>query len=670
MKKETPRPHNLIGSLQLLSQVASLVVIFIGSVVVLGWILDISILKSVFPGAVTMKFNTALSLILGGSSLGLWHFARSSKLPRLKLLRTSLHCLSTILASLLLLMSWLTLSQYLAGWNLGIDEFFFPDLTSGEVAPGRMAPDTALAFILFGSTLLLLSQRVYHPAQFFSLTVFFLAFWGLLGHIYQIKLLYSFGFYTGMALHTSLGLLLLSVGSLFCCLERGSMSVITRLDAGGIVSRRLSLMVIGIPPLLGWLILFGYRNQKYSSELAITLFSISSVFVFANLILRNAEFLSVIDRQRQEARERYELVIHAANDGFWDWNLLTGEVYFSPRWKNMIGYSDGELAHELTTWEKVIFAEDRMAALKLLEDYNSGKVTRFSATQRFHHKNGSTIHILSRATHIKNAQGQVIRMVGADTDITELVETQEALRHSKEELEKRVEERTAHLVRSNQELEQFAYVASHDLQEPLRTVNSYAQLLAKKYQGNFDARGDKYINYIVEGAARMQQLINDLLEFSRVGTHGKNLEPIESEVVLSQALHNLKMAITQSSAIVTHEPLPTVMGDQTQLIQLFQNLISNAIKFHEEEPPLVQISAVLKQQEWVFEVRDHGIGIEPDYLERIFIIFQRLHSRREYPGTGIGLAICKKIVERHGGHIWVESKLGVGTSFYFTIPLS
>ncbi|MBD2126822.1 GHKL domain-containing protein [Microcoleus sp. FACHB-1] len=262
-----------------------------------------------------------------------------------------------------------------------------------------------------------------------------------------------------------------------------------------------------------------------------------------------------------------------------------------------------------------------------------------------------------------------------EQEIRERKQAEASLKQLNEQLEARVQQRTAdlkeanvNLLYSNRELEQFAYVASHDLQEPLRAVNSYAQLLARKYQGNLDAKADKYLGYIMEGATRMQQLINDLLEFSRVGTRAKELKLTACEVVLSQVLINLKVAIAECQAVVTHDPLPTIMGDEIQLMQLFQNLISNAIKFHREEPPCVHISVVQQQNDWVFSVRDNGIGMEPEYFERIFTIFQRLHSRSEYAGTGIGLAVCKKIVERHGGRIWIESELGVGTTFYFTIP--
>jgi len=234
-------------------------------------------------------------------------------------------------------------------------------------------------------------------------------------------------------------------------------------------------------------------------------------------------------------------------------------------------------------------------------------------------------------------------------------------------VEKLLTRREDDLARSNAELEQFAYVASHDLQEPLRIVASYAQLLSRRYQGRLDADADEFIAYIVDGAVRMKQLINDLLAYSRVNTQGKDFAQVDCEEVLRLALANLRMATEESGAVVTHGPLPAIRGDASQLIQLFQNLIGNAIKFRGDRSPLIHLSAEEKETEWLFSVRDNGIGIAPEYHDRIFIIFQRLHKKEEYPGTGIGLASCRKIVERHGGAIRVEAAPERGSVFYFTI---
>ncbi|MBM3130846.1 MAG: HAMP domain-containing protein [Chloroflexi bacterium] len=259
-----------------------------------------------------------------------------------------------------------------------------------------------------------------------------------------------------------------------------------------------------------------------------------------------------------------------------------------------------------------------------------------------------------------------------------------AITASRDELNREIAERkqaeeklqifAAELERSNKELEQFAYIASHDLQEPLRMVASYSQLLEKRYRGKLDQDANEYIGFAVDGVNRMQRLINDLLAYSRISTRGKEFTPVDCHAVVGQVIANLQIAIQETGALVTCDPLPTVRADESQMIQLFQNLIGNAIKFHGTEPPRVHISAretfeVLETSKvWTFSIRDNGIGIAPQYRERIFVIFQRLHTREEYSGTGIGLAICKKIVERHNGRIWVESEPGKGATFYFTLP--
>jgi PAS domain S-box-containing protein len=238
----------------------------------------------------------------------------------------------------------------------------------------------------------------------------------------------------------------------------------------------------------------------------------------------------------------------------------------------------------------------------------------------------------------------------------------------RKQAEKQISKALLALQRSNQDLEQFAYVASHDLQEPLRMVASYTELLAQRYQGQLDDKAQTYIHYAVDGATRMQRLINDLLTYSRVSTQGRPLEPTDSHAVLGEALRNLTVAIEENRAIVSNDDLPTVRVDASQLQQVFQNLIANAIKFRGQASPHAHVSARQEAGEWLFSVADNGIGIDAQHAPKLFVIFQRLHGRQEYPGTGIGLAVCKRIVERHGGKIWFESKPGEGSTFFFTLP--
>lgn len=256
-----------------------------------------------------------------------------------------------------------------------------------------------------------------------------------------------------------------------------------------------------------------------------------------------------------------------------------------------------------------------------------------------------------------------------EQQVGELQLAEGELKQLNEELEKRVIDRTLELKRSNEDLEQFAYVASHDLQEPLRMITNYLQLLRQRYKEQLDVNAHDFIGFALDGSKRMNQLIHDLLAYSRVGTHGKELVATESWQALADALANLTVAIEESKAEITHDELPAVLGDEVQLTQLFQNLVGNAVKFRGDAPPKVHVGVQRKGDQWEFTVRDNGIGIAEQDFQRIFIVFQRLHSREKYPGTGIGLSVCKKIVERHGGRIWVESKVGRGTAFHFTIPV-
>jgi len=269
-------------------------------------------------------------------------------------------------------------------------------------------------------------------------------------------------------------------------------------------------------------------------------------------------------------------------------------------------------------------------------------------------KDGTLLWIYTQFALIKVKEKTLVQIIMKD--ITERKKAEESLRAMMEDLK-----------RSNTELEQFAYVASHDLQEPLRMVASFTQLLQQRYQDKLDQDANEFINFAVDGAIRMQGLINDLLIFSRVGTRGKPFKASDMNVILQDVLNNVVQLIKETDATITNDPLPVVIADDSQMIQLLQNLISNAIKFHGDEPPRIHVSGEVKANEWIFSVKDNGIGIDSKYFEKIFVIFQRLHKKGVYGGTGIGLAVCKKIVQRHGGDIWIESELGKGSTFYFAI---
>jgi PAS domain S-box-containing protein len=282
-------------------------------------------------------------------------------------------------------------------------------------------------------------------------------------------------------------------------------------------------------------------------------------------------------------------------------------------------------------------------------------------------KDGSVFPVEVSLGPLVSGAGTLV--LAAVRDISERKRLEAEVRSAHADLERRVQECSAELARSNAELEQFTRVASHDLQEPLRAVASYAQLLARRYHGRLDGDADKFIERITAAVGRMQQLIRDLLAYSRVDAVSRTLQPVAVDAVLQRVLDNLQAAIAESAAVITQDTLPTVLGDESQLLQVFQNLIANALKFRSKEPPRIDVGVRLDGAEWIFSVSDNGIGLDPQFADRIFVIFQRLHARNEYPGTGVGLAICKKCVEAHGGRIWVESQPGKGATFHFTIPV-
>ena len=365
--------------------------------------------------------------------------------------------------------------------------------------------------------------------------------------------------------------------------------------------------------------------------------------------------VDITERKRaEEVRERLAAVVESSDDAIIGKTLDGVITTWNHGAEKVFGYSSSEAVGK--PMQMLVPPERANEEPDILARIGRGESVEHFETVRVR-KDGKGIDVSVTISPIRDSSGAIVGVSKVARDITER-------KHAEQRLADKAEE----LARSNRELEQFAYLASHDLQEPLRMVASYTQLLAERYGGKLDENADKFLGYAREGALRMQVLIRDLLAFSRVVQAGVPRKPVDCNVALEEAVQSLTAAIEESGAVVTHAALPNVWADQTQIAQVFQNLIGNAIKFHDGAPPECAVSAEKSGRNWLFSVSDNGIGIAPEYAENIFVVFQRLHARTEYPGNGMGLAICKKIIQHYGGTIWVESQVGQGSTFKFTLP--
>jgi PAS domain S-box-containing protein len=357
----------------------------------------------------------------------------------------------------------------------------------------------------------------------------------------------------------------------------------------------------------------------------------------------------------QESLDRLHLAHKAAHSGTWEWDVMTNENTWSDEVWDLYGIAPQSVKPSYEAWRQAIHPDSLINAEQVMQKaVQEGE--ELNVEFRVGDIDGTKRWLMSRAQPVRDDHGQVARYIGVVMDITE-----------RKKMEAEVFNALAELERSNKELEQFAYVASHDLQEPLRMVSSFTQLLARRYGDKLEQDARDYIDFAVKGSNRMQRMIQDLLNYSRVVTRGRMPEPTDMGKVLDETLVNLSLAISDSGASVTHDDLPVVVADHSQLVQVMQNLIGNAIKFRRDDPVRIHVSAARTGDEWVFAVKDNGMGIETQYFERIFLLFERLHAGEKYRGTGIGLALCKRIIERLGGRIWVDSEPGKGTTFYFTL---
>ncbi|MBZ2164516.1 PAS domain-containing sensor histidine kinase [Methanobacterium spitsbergense] len=357
----------------------------------------------------------------------------------------------------------------------------------------------------------------------------------------------------------------------------------------------------------------------------------------------------------KESEERLRLAQSLGNVGIWDWNTITDELHFTPELELLYGLIPGTIK-TYQDWRQLTHPDD-IEKIEAERDEKIANHEAFDLQFRILHKSGQIHWLSAKGGAIYNDEGDILRVLGINSDITDRINREEELKIFMNELE-----------RSNKELEQFAYITSHDLREPLRMIISFLQLLERRYKDQLDEDANEFIGFAVDGAKRLDAMTNDLLQYSKITSEKREVKPVNFENVMEHALTNLKVPIEENNAIITHDPLPTINGDEQLKVQLFQNLIGNAIKYRSQETPKIHISATKEKNQYLFSINDNGIGISQEHLKKIFTIFQRLHTQEQYEGTGIGLAIAQKIVHQRGGQIWAESELGEGSTFYFTIP--
>ncbi|MEO8613867.1 MAG: ATP-binding protein [Luteolibacter sp.] len=762
------------------SRVTAMVALIIGILVLLGWAFDIATLKSVVPGWMTMKANTALCFVLLGGALWLMQ----GKSPDLRTNRIAQVC-----AGVAVLIGALTLGECLVGWNCGTDVLLFKDTAElGTAFPGRMAATSALNIVMLGSALLLLGHERFLLVRVFVYTAALLAYLALVGYIFDSQEFHIMAPMMGMAMHGALLFLLLSVGVLSASRDVGILALIGS-ESTDVFVRRLLPAALFTPLVLGWLRLLGQRMGLYETEFGVEMLVVGNTLIFVALIVWSARTVHGLDARRvhaeaefeheryllrslmdhvpdriyfkdnqsrfmrnnqahlarfgltdpsqvigktdfdffteEHARQAFEdekrvmetgepltieemetwpddteswalstkmrledengrvigtfgishditerkreekalklmsnrlvLATHAAAIGIWDFDPVNNELIWDEQMFRIFGVTPDQFTGNYEAWQATVHPDDLAREKEKVQMALTGE-KEFDSEFRIIWSDKSIRYIKADALVQRDDSGKAIHMIGTNWDITEQKHAEQALART-----------AAELTRSNADLAQFASVASHDLQEPLRAVAGCVELLAKGYQDKLDADAKVLIQHTLEGARRMQTLIHDLLEYSRVATRNNQLDLTDSNAALDLALANLSTALSESDTVITRDRLPTVTANLTQLAQLFQNLIGNGLKFRSAQRPEIHIGAQQKNDEWVFSVRDNGIGIESQYRERIFEIFQRLHTRTEYPGTGIGLAICRRIVDRHGGRIWVDSGPGKGSTFYFTL---
>ncbi len=689
------------GKLSAFALVASIVVVVGGLVVIAGWLFGVPAMIRLLAGPVALNPMAAALFVLAGAAL--W---RLNLAPRS--VAGGLDGWALFLGALVAVAGGLKLFDYLFGLGFHLEHLLFAGKThlTSLYPPSEMAPSTALNFLFCGLALLLIDIETpggLRPAQFLALAAGLVSMLVLIGYSYHMLSLSRLGAVLPMSFSGAILFSFLSLGLLASRPDRGLLVLLTSRSTAGAMARRLLPMAILIPWLVGALLLMAEQAGYYSRDFAISMFAVASIVIFTLLIWWNVKLLYAADLDRARAERRLDAqhnstrVLAESSSlrdalpkvlqvvcGALDWQVGVLWVLEGPSKTLHFGEAWREIGPEFEEFVRACrertFGRGEGLPGRVWALLHPVWFPDFKQEDNLPRAELAARAGLHAAVGIPVWQGQEIfgtleffsrRIEPPDEALLEMlatIGTQVGLFIERTRAEQRLRQTTENLERSNTDLQQFAYVASHDLFEPLRMVTSYLQLLEQRHSHRLEPQAREFIGYALEGAKRMEDLIHDLLAYSRVDSRGNAFEPTDCERVFEAAVANLKVAIEESGAIINHGLLPRVRADRVQLTQVFQNLIGNAIKFRGDRAPRIAISAERQNGEWLFAVRDNGIGFDPKFSERVFVLFQRLHTRHEYAGTGMGLAICKKIIERHGGKIWVDSTPGQGSTFFFTWP--
>ena len=616
-------------------------------------------LIQVAPGLVPMQANTAMGFLVCG--LALLAAKRKRK------------AFGTLLGGMAGLLGLVTLAQYGFGIDLGIDQALVQHyITTATSSPGRMAPNTALCFVLAGTGLAIASLETGKTGRCWlvglvSTLVLGLAVVALVGYTSGVPAASRWGDLTAMAVHTAVGFLALGAGMLALAWDRNQMRTGDLPDwLPGVLGIGLSAIALGL-----WRAMaaqeailshrLGEPVDLVAAEIALLFgvamaLAVSVATMAAQRARRSARLAATEGKERHRAEARLEESEHRFRTyfdmgmvGFAETSPEKGWVRVNDELCRMLGYSRDEITR--LTWAEITHPDDLAPDLARFEKLLAGEIDGYSMEKRFIRKTGEVVHTIMSVRVRRKPDGSPDYLFAVLQDVSALKGMEAQLR------------------RSNAELEQFAYVASHDLQEPLRNVTNYTQLFERRFGHLLESDAREFLDIAIDSAKRASVLIRDLLAFSRVTAQTEEALPTDMDRVLAGVLHDLAAALETAEATVAADPLPWVMATPGPLAHLLQNLIGNAVKYRApDRKPEIRISAERRNADWIVTVRDNGIGIAPEYFDRVFMIFKRLHTQGAYEGTGIGLAICKRIVERFGGSIWVESVPGEGSAFRFTLP--